>query len=214
MLRIRWRCIDRHPLRRVGFRRMRMGILICLWRVCCLRGRFIFLVSFPVLDSADTDRGVARVAKKLGLDYAEAITGFEFKKQRAIPVVTGIVVADGNESLVLDAWRAEETLRLEKEATKKQKEVLARWKKFLVGLRIRKRINNVYGTEGPETEEPSTTTSTRGSSPPQKPSLNRASGILSGIIGAIDNTSHKGDDDDDVEKEEEDEDTEGGFILD
>ena len=153
---------------------------------------------------------MARVAKKLGLDYAEAITGFEFKKQRAIPVVTGIVVADGNESLVLDAWRAEETLRLEKEATKKQKEVLARWKKFLVGLRIRKRINNVYGTEGSESQEPST----RGSSPPQKASLNRASGILSGIIGAIDNPSHKGDDDDDVEKEEEDEDTEGGFILD
>jgi len=48
--------------------------------------------------------------------------------------------------MVLDAWHAEEAIRIEKEATKKQKEVLARWKKFLVGLRIRKRIGLVYGT--------------------------------------------------------------------
>lgn len=46
----------------------------------------------------------------------------------------------------MDAWQAEESIRVEREATKKQKEVLARWKKFLVGLRIRQRINNVYGT--------------------------------------------------------------------
>jgi xeroderma pigmentosum group C-complementing protein len=58
----------------------------------------------------------------------------------------GIVVTSENEELVMDAWQAEEVIRVEKEATKKQKEVLARWKKFLVGLRIRQRINNIYGT--------------------------------------------------------------------
>ena len=55
-------------------------------------------------------------------------------------------MASENEELVMDAWQAEEAIRVEKEATKKQKEVLARWKKFFVGLRIRQRINNVYGT--------------------------------------------------------------------
>jgi xeroderma pigmentosum group C-complementing protein len=29
-------------------------------------------------------------------------TGFEFKKQRAIPVITGIVVAEEQESIVLE----------------------------------------------------------------------------------------------------------------
>jgi xeroderma pigmentosum group C-complementing protein len=58
----------------------------------------------------------------------------------------GVVVASENEELVMDAWQAEEAIRVEKEATKKQKEVLGRWKKFLVGLRIRQRINNVYGS--------------------------------------------------------------------
>ena len=50
-----------------------------------------------------------------------------------------------NEEIVLDAWRAEEAIRVAKEATRKQKEVLARWKKFLVGLRIRRRIGIAYG---------------------------------------------------------------------
>ena len=61
-------------------------------------------------------------------------------------MVEGIVVAAENEEMVLDAWREEEELRREKEAAKKEKAVLARWKKFLVGLRIRQRINQVYGT--------------------------------------------------------------------
>lgn len=47
--------------------------------------------------------------------------------------------------MVLDAWRQEEAIRVEKEATKKQKDVLARWRKFLVGLRIRKRVGIAYG---------------------------------------------------------------------
>ena len=79
-------------------------------------------------------------------------TGFEFKKQRAIPVVEGIVVAAENEEIVLDAWREEEEIRVKKDAARKQNEVLARWKKFLVGLRIRQRIDQVYG--GGTGEEP------------------------------------------------------------
>jgi xeroderma pigmentosum group C-complementing protein len=67
-------------------------------------------------------------------------------------VVSGVVVAAGHEDIVLDAWHAEEVIRLEKEATKKQKEILSRWKKFLVGLRIRKRIGLVYGAK--ENEKP------------------------------------------------------------
>ena len=33
---------------------------------------------------------------------ADVQTGFEFKKQRAIPVITGIVVAVENEATVMD----------------------------------------------------------------------------------------------------------------
>jgi len=69
------------------------------------------------------DKGIAKIGKALGISYAEACvslsphtcydkqlrrdaqTGFEFKKQRAIPVITGIVVAEENETLVMDVSR-------------------------------------------------------------------------------------------------------------
>ncbi|KAI5292116.1 hypothetical protein KEM52_006609, partial [Ascosphaera acerosa] len=38
-------------------------------------------------------RGTVRVCKRLGIDYAEAVTGFEFGKKIAVPVITGVVVA-------------------------------------------------------------------------------------------------------------------------
>ena len=60
-------------------------------------------------------------------------------------MVNGIVVATENEEVVMDAWRSEEVIRIEKETIRKQKEVLTRWKRFLVGLRIRERIYTEYG---------------------------------------------------------------------
>lgn len=61
-------------------------------------------------------------------------------------MISGIVVGAGNEEMILDAWRTEEQIRVEKEASKKQREILGRWKKFLVGLRIRERVNSIYGS--------------------------------------------------------------------
>ena len=49
-------------------------------------------------------KGTARICRKLNIDYAEACTGFEFGKQRAVPVIVGVVVAVENEDLVIDAW--------------------------------------------------------------------------------------------------------------
>lgn len=46
--------------------------------------------------------GIAKIAKKLGIDYAEAIVDFEFVKNRSIPVTNGIVVAAENEDMLLE----------------------------------------------------------------------------------------------------------------
>lgn len=104
-------------------------------------------------------RGTARVCKRLGVDFAEACTGFEFGKQRAVPVLTGVVVAKENEDLVLDAWEAEEAERKRKGESKKEKLVLGLWRKFLLGLRIVERMKREYGEEYgkvPEDVNPST----------------------------------------------------------
>jgi xeroderma pigmentosum group C-complementing protein len=72
-------------------------------------------------------------------------------------VSSGIVIAVENKEVILDALRQEEDIRIEKEIQRRENEVLARWKKFLIGLRIRKRLGIVYGehTEGDVGRAPS-----------------------------------------------------------
>lgn len=69
-------------------------------------------------------------------------------EQRAIPVVEGIVIAAEYETLIRDAWVVEEKERKRKEDIKREQAALALWRKFLMGIRIVKRIQEEYGDEG------------------------------------------------------------------
>lgn len=55
-----------------------------------------FFECSPALLPAGTEhiRGdqISRVASKLGVDYAPALTGFEMKQGRQVPVLDGIIV--------------------------------------------------------------------------------------------------------------------------
>lgn len=90
--------------------------------------------------------GTVRVCKKLGIDYAEAVTGFEFGSKMAVPVIEGVVVAAENETLVTDAWIAEEAEKRKREQLKAEKRILQTWRKFLFGLRIAERVREEYGS--------------------------------------------------------------------
>lgn len=89
--------------------------------------------------------GTVRVCKKLGIDYAEAVTGFEFGSKMAVPVIEGVVVAAENEDLLKDAWLAEDAEKRKKEQLKAEKRILQTWRKFLFGLRIAERVREEYG---------------------------------------------------------------------
>ncbi|KAF9262696.1 Rad4-domain-containing protein [Marasmius fiardii PR-910] len=89
-------------------------------------------------------KGVAKIARKLGIDYAEAVTGFEFRKRRATPVIEGVVVAAENESVLLEAfWEAEQDAE-EKAKFKREERVVKLWTKLVHGLRIRQRLIEQY----------------------------------------------------------------------
>ncbi|EKM51642.1 uncharacterized protein PHACADRAFT_177064 [Phanerochaete carnosa HHB-10118-sp] len=93
-------------------------------------------------------KGAAKVALQLGFDHAEAVTGFEFKKRRAFPVITGIVVAAENEQAVLEAyWEAEQEAE-KKRRTKEQEQVIKRWQRLIQGLRVRQRVQEQYAGPG------------------------------------------------------------------
>ncbi|KAI9785320.1 MAG: hypothetical protein M1839_000337 [Geoglossum umbratile] len=90
-------------------------------------------------------RGTAKVARRLGIDYAEAVVGFDFGAQRAVPVIEGVVVAAENEQVMVDAWHEAEEERRRKEDGKREKVALATWRKFLMGLRIIEQVREEYG---------------------------------------------------------------------
>ncbi|KAI5854252.1 hypothetical protein BZA05DRAFT_393668 [Tricharina praecox] len=94
-------------------------------------------------------KGAGRVAKKLGVSYAEAVTGFEFRQQRALPYIEGVVVAQENEGLVRDAWRAAEEERKKREDGKREAEALGRWRRLVLKARVLKRLREEYGETHP-----------------------------------------------------------------
>lgn len=101
-------------------------------------------------------KGVAKIAKKLGFDYAEAVIGFEFKKRRAYPVLEGIVVAAENESAIIEAYLEAEQDAEERARAKRFDQVCKRWIRLIQGLRIRDRLQKQYGSnqvgDGPKEE--------------------------------------------------------------
>ena len=102
-------------------------------------------------------RGTVRICKRLGVDFAEAVTGFEFGSKRAVPVIEGVVVGSENAGLVKDAWIEHEREKAKKDRAKEEKLVLSTWKKFLIGLRIVERVHDEYGETGDnETHNPFT----------------------------------------------------------
>ncbi|KIX93525.1 uncharacterized protein Z520_10703 [Fonsecaea multimorphosa CBS 102226] len=92
-------------------------------------------------------RGTVRICKKLQIDFAEAVTGFEFGNKRAVPVCTGVVVAKENERAVREAWHKYNEEQRKKEEKKMESMVLEMWRKFVVGLRIRERVRDTYGDQ-------------------------------------------------------------------
>jgi xeroderma pigmentosum group C-complementing protein len=89
--------------------------------------------------------GTVRICKKLGIDYAEAVTGFEFGSKMAVPVIQGVVIAAENEGLLRDAWRIDAAEKRKREELKAEKRILQTWRKFLFGLRIAERVREEYG---------------------------------------------------------------------
>ena len=90
-------------------------------------------------------KGTKKICNRLKIDFAEAVTGFEFGNQRAVPIITGVVVATEHGDLVIDEWEKDEEERRIKEDGKREKAALSMWRKFLMGLRIVERVQEEYG---------------------------------------------------------------------
>ncbi|MCD9643768.1 hypothetical protein HAX54_031467 [Datura stramonium] len=84
------------------------------------------------------------VAKRLQIDFAPAMVGFEFRNGRSLPVYEGIVVCTEFKDAILEAYAEEEVRREAKERRRTEAEALSRWYQLLASLITRQRLHNCY----------------------------------------------------------------------
>ena len=89
----------------------------------------------------------AKAAKILGIDYSDAVTGFEFKGRHGTAIVKGAVIAVQYQEAVEQVLQCFDDERVEAEETRRSLEALRLWKRFLTGLRINERVQG-YKMEG------------------------------------------------------------------
>ena len=89
----------------------------------------------------------ARAAKLLGINYADAVSGFEFKGRTGTAVVKGAVVAVEYQEAVHEVIRGFEYEREEAILSHRTNTALVMWKRLLTGLRIQERIEG-YEIQG------------------------------------------------------------------
>ena len=93
--------------------------------------------------------GTSHAAKILGVDYADAVTGFDFKGRHGTAVVRGAIVANEYREAIEEVLDGLENDRLQAELEERSAEVLGMWKHFLLRLRIAERVKG-YAVEGDE----------------------------------------------------------------
>ncbi|RYO89416.1 hypothetical protein DL764_008584 [Monosporascus ibericus] len=82
----------------------------------------------------------AQAAFTLGVDYAPALTGFQFKGRQGTAVLHGVVVAAEHEEAVRVVIAGLKDQEAEIEQEQRTREVLRTWRMFLMNLRVRQRI--------------------------------------------------------------------------
>ncbi|XP_024149292.1 DNA repair protein complementing XP-C cells isoform X2 [Oryzias melastigma] len=85
-----------------------------------------------------------RVAKKLNLDAAAAVTGFDYHGGYSHAVTDGYIVCEEDEEILRAAWVEEQEIQKKKEKEKKEKRAVANWTLLVKGLLIRERLRQRY----------------------------------------------------------------------
>ncbi|XP_075288433.1 DNA repair protein complementing XP-C cells isoform X2 [Opisthocomus hoazin] len=85
-----------------------------------------------------------RLARKLDIDCAQAITGFDFHGGYSHPVTDGYVVCEEYKEVLTAAWENEQAEIEKKEKEKREKRAVGNWKLLTKGLLIRERLKQRY----------------------------------------------------------------------
>jgi xeroderma pigmentosum group C-complementing protein len=85
---------------------------------------------------------IEKTAAQLGIDFAPAITGFEFTRGGAVPTKRGVVVALCHRELLLEAYAGCEQERMRVQEVKRGQKAVLRWERLVKRLRLRARLQD------------------------------------------------------------------------
>jgi len=88
--------------------------------------------------------GLNRIARKLNIDCATAVVGFNFGSMGAVPAIEGYVVCAEYEDTLREAWESEQIEAAKRAAEKAKKKIYANWRKLIKGLLIREKLSQKY----------------------------------------------------------------------
>lgn len=93
----------------------------------------------------------SKAARVVGVDFADAVTGFSFKGRHGTAIVQGVVVAQEYAEAVQAVIDGMEHQQEEAEIAARTSESLRLWRRFFLGLRIAQRVNaiEIDGEKGP-----------------------------------------------------------------
>jgi xeroderma pigmentosum group C-complementing protein len=93
-----------------------------------------------------------QAAQILGINFAEAVTGFKFSGRHGTAVTTGVVVASDYKDAMIAVLHGLAYSRQQEIAEKRRLDGLALWRRFKLGLDIKERVNQ-YRHEDELSEE-------------------------------------------------------------
>ncbi|KAK9496877.1 hypothetical protein O3M35_012904 [Rhynocoris fuscipes] len=89
--------------------------------------------------------GLMKVAKKLNIDCAPAVVGWEFSGGGSHPVFDGFIVCKEFKQQLLDAWNKEIENTEKKSIETREKRALSNWNKFIRAIIVRNKLQVKYG---------------------------------------------------------------------
>ncbi|KAG0158244.1 hypothetical protein PDIDSM_5757 [Penicillium digitatum] len=94
-----------------------------------------------------------RAARILGIDYADAVTGFEFRGRRGTAILGGVVIAIEYQEALEEVMRGLEDERRHAALEARAAEALRFWRLFLIKLRIAERVKEYAGDDEEQVED-------------------------------------------------------------
>ncbi|GCC37882.1 DNA repair protein complementing XP-C cells [Chiloscyllium punctatum] len=90
---------------------------------------------------------INRVARKLNIDCAGAVVGFDFHSGHSHPIIDGYIVCEEHVETLLAACQEEEAEMARREQKKREQRVMGNWKLLVKGLLIRERLKARYSVK-------------------------------------------------------------------